>query len=519
MSVFRQIKTLKSSCVQSLLCVAVSFSAFGNDNLDPFASEIPPEKIGRTDISPGNSESERLNLRKEDKTPPKALSPNQKSETLRKPPAAKKIIKKKEPIQEKPPEPSFFQGRSELKVEAGLEHIATASFFQPSINFSKYTSDQILVPYLALSEQLYPSIKLSSGKSFLLSARPRISVLHERASKSNKKDQVETNFEAKPAEMFAVLTASSRFSLTVGKQNFQWGLAEMASPSNWLFKARTTANSLIKNPQSDVETRDIVRINMSAGQRFNLVAMVEYEAEKQKYPRIYSGRRGLLKPEISWNSGADFVGLIVGGAETQSFPFLGEYMSVTLSDAFTFYADAAHSQGGDVIKPVRLSLPEVPSEQPIIVFDQPSLNEEKINHEIVAGIRYTHENGTELRVEGYFNSLGLTAREIADVAMLEETSSQLVPLFFEPGAEYRSRRALLLAARRNGFGSRRKWSALFRYLKPLADPSGAYLVYGEYSFSDNAILFFAGGGYHGKIISESAFAQRLAFSVGHKYVW
>lgn len=505
--------------MQAFMCAAVSFSAFANDNLDPFASEIPPEKMGPTELKPGARNLERLNRRKDNQSIPQTLPQTQKNEPLREPAAVQSISKKKQPAKEKSPEPSFFQGRSDLKFEAGLEHIATGSFFQPAINFAKYTSDQILPPYASVSEQLYPSIKLSSGKSFLLSARPRITLLHQRAAKSNKKNQVETNFKAEPAEFFAVLSASSRFSLTVGKQNFQWGLAEMASPSNWIFKARTTANSLVKNPQSEVETSDIVRINMSAGQRFNLVTMVEYEAQKQKYPRTYGGRRGLLKPEISWNSGADFVGIIVGGAETQSFPFFGEYLSVSLSDAFTFYADASHSQGGDVIKPVRLSLPEIPSDQPIVVFDQPSLNEKKINHEVVAGVRYTFENGTELRAEGYFNSLGLTAREIADAAMLEKTSSQLVPLFFEPGAEYRSQRAVLLAARRNGFGSRRKWSALVRYLKPVADPSGAFLLYGEYSFSDNAILFFAGGGYHGKIMSESAFAQRLAVSVGHKYVW
>lgn len=422
---------------------------------------------------------------------------------------------------------SYLEARGGVEFFGGLENVAAVTFAKPAIEFEKVTEDKVLFPYLLFSERIYPTLKISSGRGFLINARPRLEVTNKRSRKSSGKSDIVNEFTADNGELFLTLSPSARFSLTVGQQNFQWGPAEITSPSNWIFKSRKLGDSLIKTPQTAVETRKIARVNVSSGQMFNLVTMAEYEGEESKIPRIYEGRRALLKPEIAWDGGSSYAGLVLGGAERMGYPFIGAYFSLSATQAFSIYFDTAIFRGGDAVKPARLNLyGSEDSLPPIVIFNQPLLEEKSVNHESVSGIRFTHENGLELRFEAYLNSQGMTFDELSDAELLSgneasspSSSAALTPLFFEPNQEYRSRMALLLAIRQNEFGYRNKFSTLLRYYKPLPESSGAFLIYNEYSLSDNAVLFLAGGGYHGHKISESSFPQRYLITLGHKYVW
>lgn len=536
MSVFAEAKRRLNFGVQFLMCAASVFAMSDHAFSQQAPMEIDPAALELT-----AEEYQKLEEELEKKPPSKDQSFDPFSEDAAKSKQPNRVnIKKKispKTTTKKPQKPtsksssqsrnnsrnnetqSYFDGRSEMFFSGSLENIFTVTEASPTLNFADLSDDQLLVPRALIAEQIYPTVKISSGKGFLFNARPRIEISHTRSMKKNGKDQLSSRFEASAGEMFVSVAPSARFSLVAGKQNFQWGIAEMTSPSNWIFKPRRLGETLVRTPQTEVETRDLFRLNLSAGQRFNLVAMAEYEPEKGDLPRIYSGRRGLVKPEFSWNNGADFFGLVLGGAEKLRFPFIGEYFSLNITSAISIYFDIAHFKGGEAVKPVLVTLPGLPEEDALIAFDQPYLEKDSFNHEAVLGTRLTGDHGIELKIEGYFNSQGYNSIETQKSRILADEKSPLSTLFFSPAVEYRYKTAVLASLRVNEFGHKKRMNAFMRYLKSLKDSSGALLIYGEYALSDNAVAFLSGGGYHGQVISDSAFPQRAIFTLGHKYVW
>lgn len=469
------------------------------EEFDPFATEQPPEKWGVPRKEPPDRSSELGVGRTVEKS------------------------EKKSRQEKASPERSHLQPGLALKLDGSLENVFSVSYAEPLLPFAKLSNDQILVPYLLVSEQVYPVFKISAGRGFLLNARPRFSLSNERSKDSAGNARFENAIRADAGEFFATWTPSSRFSLTVGKQNFQWGVAEMAGPSNWIFRPQKNADTLLRTPQSEVDTRDAMRFNLSWGQSFNVVLMAEFEPEKQTLPRDFSGRRVFLKPEVSWNEGADFFGVVFGGAERKSEPFFGEYFLFNLTDSIALFADFSHKKGSEALRPLTMADPSSsavpPSQIPALPFEQSRFSSSKYTHEGVLGLKYNFANGAEVRLEAYYNSAGLSAEEIEAVEKMELDSSPFTPLFFDLGQEYRSQGAILFAARPVGFDSKRKWNLFGRYLKPIIDPVGAFMLYSEYAVSDSAVLFLGVAGTHGRKISEVALPFRTAVTVGQKYVW
>lgn len=495
-------------------------------------SAVSQEKSGQPEVGEPKSGT-MTELKPDAEVPPESVKPDESSSPQESEPTEKKKTKKQKnsskkqskseskpkPEPKEPPVPSYFQDKSDIKFSAGLENIITAALAMPAVDFGSFSNDAILVPWFVLRDQIYPSVKLSNGRSFQLNIRSRILLAHERASKLSGKDQLTSQFTANVGEIFAVLKPSAQFSLTAGKQNFQWGPAELRSPSNWIFRPTRLADTLIRNPQSEVETRDLVRMNFSLGQQLSVVAMAEYEPEQQERPRIFAGRRALIKPEYSWNNAANSVGIVLGVAEKQGFPFVGQYATYSLSDNLQIYADAAQFQGADLALPTRINVPGRAQTNSFIVYDLPELKKEATNFELVVGARYSLPDNMEVRAEGYVNSVGLDDATLQDAQTLERGNSPFLPLFFQPGAESQSKYGVLFAARRNNFGPQNKWTSLVRYLKPFEDSSGLFVAYGEYLFSDNTVFFASLGGYHGENVSAAAVARRFSLSLGHKHVW
>jgi hypothetical protein len=416
-------------------------------------------------------------------------------------------------------EPSYISGPLDFKVEVGVEHNFVLSAFKPSVDFARLTSDQVKSDYLLAEEILYPSLRLKGGRGLVIQTRPTLSGIYSRFKKKNKRQGVETKLNADATELFVSITPSGRFSLQIGRQNFQWSPAELGSPSNWIYQSDKLGEYFTRSPQSKVDTRDLIKAGLSFGQSFSLIAMAEYEVFNRDRPQVYQGRRAAGKAEFSWNDAASSIGIVVGAAERLKFPFVGEYFTLSLGEAFTIYADASHKKGSSVVKPVTIEIPDNLQAQRVIVFDQPKLESEKLEHEAILGMKFTFLNGFELRLEGAYSSVGLTKEELDLVRELQADESPLLPIFFDPGAEFRPETAAFLGLRRVGFGKGGRWTMFARYFVPLNDASGGLFGYGEYLFSDNSVLFLSAGGYHGSDISQSAFPRRWSLSVGQKYVW
>ncbi|NBW81918.1 hypothetical protein EBR21_09205, partial [bacterium] len=388
-----------------------------------------------------------------------------------------------------------------------------------SFKNAEYSNDGFLLPFADVSTLLRSQFKMTSGTAFLLSAKPYFEVRHSQSYLKSGLRRPATEFLPELGETFASVNISNRFALTVGQENFQWGGSEFASPSNWIYRATELAETISRSPQAKVKTRQTARLNFSLGQSFTLVSIVEYEAQKRNLPSVYEGKRFMLKPEYSWNSGSDFVGLVVGGSEKQRFPFLGEYFSLGLGDSLSVYMDAGHTKGTDILVPEELVVQASGVKISTSVFEQSRLGSSNIYHELVVGMKYSFDMGSELKMEAYSNSGGYSQAELRLVEQMYDRESPLFPLFFAPGVESRAQKGVFLSARRSNFGNKKNWTVLARYWKPILDSSGGGFAYLENGFNDNLVLYLAAGGFHGPLVSESSLPQRFVISMGQKYVW
>lgn len=501
-------------------CSASQF-AFAQNTFDPFATEFPPEAEFRGSPSVrGSSRPKSLSRETSKKTNRKTTPKSGTRPSQQKKGGPTKAVRRKSlPTKIEQPEPSYVSGTLDFKVEVGVEHNFILSAFMPSVDLAELTSDGVRSEFFSAEEILYPSLSLKGGRGLVIKARPAVSGVHTRFTKKNQRQGVETKFSVDMSELFVSITPSGRFSLQIGKQNFQWGLAELGSPSNWIFKNESLGESFTKSPQSKVDTRELIKASFSIGQSFSLVALAEYETQNTERPQIYRGRRVAGKAEFSWNDAASSLGVVVGGAERLKFPFFGEYFSLSLGEAVSIYGDASHAQGSPVVKPVTIAIPDASPNSKVIVFDQPYINSDQLEHEAIIGVKYTFLSGLEARIEAAYSSVGLTKNELELVSELERASSPLLPVFFVPGVELRSETSVFLGLKRVGFGKGGRWTLFGRYFVPLTDASGGLFGYGEYLFSDNSVLFLSAGGYHGNAISQSAFPRRWSLSMGQKYVW
>ncbi|MEY3900783.1 MAG: hypothetical protein RL189_89 [Pseudomonadota bacterium] len=490
-------------------------------DFDPFATEQLPERDGTSpalkptaapELKPTAAPELKPTTAPESKptVKPKVKAKSRVGST---PAATKKSEKIEKAPEASPPATGNFQ------LTVGLENTTTVSGLKTALDFASYSGDEVLFPFVDVNNLLRPTFKITSGNAFTINARPFLEFRHNQFSLSSGVKKKETKISAEAGESTVSVRASNQVELTVGQESYQWGAGELASPSNWMYRPTQLAESVIRNPQTVVSTRKTARLNTSFGQFFNLVTIAEYEKEPRPLPAIFSGRRFLLKSEFAWNSGVDYIGLVIGGAERIGAPFLGHYFSVSVDDSLRLYAESGHYRGSDVLKPVELSVPSVLGTGNTVVFAQPDLNSKKFNHEVLVGLRYDILDGTELRLEGYSNTTGYKLSEMRLVEDLQKQSSAIFPLFYFANTEIRSQKSVLLALRKASFGKKRNITALFRYWKPVFDTSGGAVLYGEYGFNDNLLLFAAGGGFHGPLVSEAGLPNRYVVLMGQKYVW
>lgn len=304
----------------------------------------------------------------------------------------------------------------------------------------------------------------------------------------------EAFLNAKPAE---------NLWLSAGRIQFGWGPAESISPSNW------TVPEIQFQPSPHFEQLGLYRAqaNWSVGQSFSLVAMQELQPlrdHEENYvikDEVYR-KRTLAKGEFSWNYGSQILGATLGQERLRAGLLKrgGIYSSLTLSDAWQFYFDGVQKEQSKGGKWKNLS---------------------------VAGLRYTFENGLEIRMEGIYNQAGLTKSEKASQELLLARLSDyaLYEISFE--------KAQSLLGRRYAYGGIRWTNApLFlgvkgvhnptvylRTLRSLTDSSASWIGGLDLGLGDRSILSVYGSVVSGALNSELSVMYRNLLGLALKVTY
>ncbi len=425
-------------------------------------------------------------------------------------------IKSKDPVPDSSsaPEPSAaFRASLTWTTAAGYTGLT-----EIPANFGNSVLE--LPDFQALTE-LKPDLSAEAGK-FHIIARPRLrfSILHSTVQGASK-----SRFESPELlmnELYLQWTPSDYISLAYGLQNFQWGPAESMSPSNRIFHETVQSRDILYA----VRGHHLARLNLTPAQDWSLILMGELtENGEESYAADQPFEaKALLKAEHSWNSGADYIGL-VGGVRQVAKPWFGEYFNLSPLEGLSLYADASHEQGSRAWYPeTRTDLGTGASS---LVLAQSQAASTGLYTLAVFGARYTFLGGSDLRFEFVYDGAAYNPaeRQLIRQALAPTGGTRLfidaenLRRLLRPGLEFPGQRFALVSLRVPDFLLERNLSLYTRYMHSLTDQSGQAYATLEYIVGDSGTLFGATGFTHGEPVDELRGFSSYSLLVGYRHAW
>jgi len=378
------------------------------------------------------------------------------------------------------------------------------------------------------SSELRPNLKFVSS-SLQIILRPRLRYAYSLIRKGDNPTYAEqTKVDTFVSEAFFQWTVSDSLAFALGAQSYQWGAAEVLSPSNRIF--HETAQD--RTNLFEVRGRYIARANYSFGKSFSVVVMSEvlqnkdnvdirtYSAQEDWYPTV------LIKPEFNWNNGADYVGLVVGNKE-KNRPWVGQYFSYAIPffEGLTIYADSSHERGSNAWYPQ--VTPLGPTQPSVITFARAKKDEEAIRSLAISGLRYDFEDGSILRSEYIHNDAAYTKdeRNLALASFQSVVPQQLAlrsdntQRFLAPGIELPGRRLLYLSAYIPNPFELKDLIFFARGLRSMSDQSGTYYGSIDYTLGDSGTISYAYSLSTGPIDGEAKGFSSPLHIIAYRHDW
>lgn len=271
---------------------------------------------------------------------------------------------------------------SEISVSSTKQYLEKNDVINPNNQF-------LTLPESSQNFIFRPEIRLRSFENQSLTVRPLLEVKQSQFKIVDSAEQKQTS-KLKWNEIFFNQILNETTQMTYGLQSYQWGPAEAASPSNFIFK------DTIVDKDSLYVARGLhlLRFNFSPTQSLSEVFMTELsdngDADFYKQKDQFA-KKALVKTEWVLGQAADYFGLVIGWQDRFGFN-LGEYGSYELSDGFYIYIDAHHKAGSERWR-------SVVNSNGIVNFVQDEKNKNLSNSYVVTGLRYNFENGGDLRFE------------------------------------------------------------------------------------------------------------------------
>jgi hypothetical protein len=298
---------------------------------------------------------------------------------------------------------------------------------------------------------------------------------------------------------------------TYGLQNYQWGPAEIASPSNQFFHETAQNRDLLYV----VNGRHLFRLNVTPTDTLSIVGMVEltgnadaaFVAEQAFLPKFG------LKTELNWNGGADSAGIVVGG--TQNRGWFGPYATLEIADGLAMFADTSIQLGADTWLPNGTTM------------DQPLKNSAAPFLISAFGLRYAFTSGEDLRLEYLYQGTGYTAEQRETLTGMLTSSNPLVLANLtttatraaSPGLDFPGRSYLYTSLRVPTLFKVKDLTGFLRYLISTTDTSGLLFGSLDYAVSEHGNLMVSVGATHGQATTELRGLTSVSGLLAYRHAW
>ena len=367
------------------------------------------------------------------------------------------------------------------------------------------------VPTWAHTLELRPDIQFNLSDSHSLILRSRHFLQSFETQYTNpEKTKYSHDEDSDLSDLFFSSVWSGTLATTIGLQNYQWGPAEIYSPSNPFFHFNNSQRSYFYKEKGRV----LVRANWNPSPKttnWSVVAMYEPIDNNTRYwiaDRDFKPKSA-LKVEYQFDNPANSIA-IIGGQGEEERGFVGEYFTWSPTEGKSFYADAQHRSGRSNF---------VPSKNGFGLYDLVRSEDDKTKTVAVFGFRW--EGRVDFRQEFVFNETGYSNAEWKQVRASAVTLSpnilQNSRRFASPGTEFRTKNYSYTSVRIPDLGLSRMASIAGRWFSSLDHDSAALQMNFEYNWSDHTVLSVEAIQYVGDPYGEFRIVNDKQASLGFKY--
>ncbi len=300
-------------------------------------------------------------------------------------------------------------------------------------------------------------------------------------------------------------------SMTFGLQNFQWGPAELISPSNPLVHFNREQRSLLWREKGRVQAR----LNWAPSRQWSHVLLAEpigngdlvFVADREFSPKA------MFKSEYrSAREARDYVG-ISGGTEEGASPFAGAYFNYALTEGLSLYSDFRFTWNPYVY---------MPSEELPGVVEMSEKEGLSTLHLGVYGVRYESES-YDVRLEAIVSPAGYSQAEwrsaLQSTSPLNPFAAANFRRVLRPGFEMPGRAYGYLSVRLPDLGDEGLWQLSLRYLHSGLDGSGSLGWSVERGLGDHFVLASEGRFNVGERDGELTIQERFYAFLGVRALW
>jgi hypothetical protein len=368
--------------------------------------------------------------------------------------------------------------------------------------------NQVLaLPQVVAQSELRPDLRFEYASQLAAVVRPRLQLQFQQARRRGAWGPERSAASAEWIELYATWRLDERLALSYGLQNFQWGPAELVSPSNRIF--HTTG--FYRDPLYVVRGRHLARVNASAGREWSAVLLAEVASNGE--PAFVADEpfdpKAQLKLEYAAPSGAWSVA-VTAGASQRSRAWFGEYATLPLWAGLSAYMDAVHTVGRRAWYPVDAGR---------ATFAQTGMETRELRTIALGGLRYSFAGGTDLRVEYVFDQAGWDRGDLSLASRAAAADPRLVGRFLDPGFELLGRQLAYASLLVPDLPPLKRTTLQARYLRSVTDGSGAAFVTASYAATDAVVAFLSTSLTHGGADGAVSRLVRGASIVGAEVNW
>jgi hypothetical protein len=392
-----------------------------------------------------------------------------------------------------------------------------------------------MVPDRAVFAEVRPNLQLSfTSLDFVM--RPKLEYrfdqFDEELTLAGKKHQQKNEVRSYWREVYGTWSLGEALQLSWGLQNYQWGPAEAANPSNPIFRESVLNRSILYESRG----KHLLRIHRKVSENWQLMAMAETQEpiSDQNYSDLESANMAMstdFHPQalvrMEYMREAQYVGLVLG-SQLNGSRYFGEYASWTSEDGFSLFFDAVHRQGRLVKSPVSEVGTMVPGSleeaQDLTLFEEEAKGEKVMTFAVI-GLRYEWQE-SDFRTEWIEYQEGYSRGEQEQLLVNLRTAGanpflaqQLLLQSQDTGRIYPGRRLYMFSYRKQKPFALQDSTAYLRYLASATDGSAQAYGHWETAWNDQLVGFLAFGLGVGSKTSEMSGLVASSVLLGLKESW